>query len=130
MAHMYQNWYVSAIGFWSGRVLNGVKTPALIHLRPRGVALMVLGSIAISFISLVHCVRCSSLIALGEIRTLLFALAFVCIGLETCFVELTTYEQGRPALAFIGAQTFNVFWTLLLAWLLFGGVLVAEPVIN
>jgi len=40
------------------------------------------------------------------------------------------HEQGRPALAFVGDQTFNVFWTLLLAWLLFGGVLVAQPVIN
>jgi uncharacterized membrane protein YadS len=68
--------------------------------------------------------------ALTEIRTWWFALAFVCIGLETRFVELATTEQGRPALAFIGAQTFNVFWTLLLAWLLFGGVLFAQPAIN
>ena len=68
--------------------------------------------------------------ALGEIRTWWFALAFVCIGLETRFVELATTGQGRPALAFIGAQAFNVFWTLLLAWLLFGGVLFAQPVIN
>src|SRR5262245_49377069 len=68
--------------------------------------------------------------ALGEIRTWWFALAFVCIGLETRFVELATTDQGRPALAFIGAQAFNVVWTLLLAWLLFGGVLFAQPVIN
>jgi uncharacterized integral membrane protein (TIGR00698 family) len=68
--------------------------------------------------------------ALGELRTWWFALAFVCIGLETRFVELATTEQGRPALAFIGAQTINVFWTLLLAWLLFGGVIFAQPVIN
>jgi uncharacterized membrane protein YadS len=68
--------------------------------------------------------------ALTEVRTWWFALAFVCIGLETRFVELATTEQGRPALAFIGAQTFNVFWTLLLAWLLFGGVIFAQPVIN
>jgi uncharacterized integral membrane protein (TIGR00698 family) len=68
--------------------------------------------------------------ALGEIRTWWFALAFVSIGLETRFVELATTEQGRPALAFLGAQTINVFWTLLLAWLLFGGVLFAPPVIN
>jgi len=68
--------------------------------------------------------------ALGEIRTWWFALAFVCIGLETRFLELATYEQGRPALAFLGAQTFNVFWTLLLAWLIFGGVIVAQPAIN
>jgi hypothetical protein len=50
--------------------------------------------------------------------------------LETRFVELATTEQGRPALAFIGAQIFNVFWTLLLAYLLFGGVLFSQPVIN
>jgi uncharacterized integral membrane protein (TIGR00698 family) len=68
--------------------------------------------------------------ALGEIRTWWFALAFVCIGLETRFVELATYERGRPALAFIGAQAFNVIWTLLLAWLIFGGVIVAQPIIN
>jgi uncharacterized integral membrane protein (TIGR00698 family) len=68
--------------------------------------------------------------ALTEIRTWWFALAFVCIGLETRVVDLATTDQGRPALAFIGAQAFNVVWTLLLAWLLFGGVLFAQPVIN
>jgi hypothetical protein len=68
--------------------------------------------------------------ALGEIRTWWFALAFVCIGLETRFVELAATDQGRPALAFIGAQAFNVFWTLLVAWLLFGGILFPQPAIN
>lgn len=68
--------------------------------------------------------------ALGEIRTWWFALAFVCIGLETRFIDLATTDQGRPALAFLGAQAVNVFWTLLLAWLLFGGVLFAQPTIN
>jgi hypothetical protein len=28
----------------------------------------------------------------------------------------------------VGAQAFNVVWTLALAWLLFGGVLFAVPV--
>ena len=65
--------------------------------------------------------------ALGEIRLWWFAMAFVCIGLETRFVELAKMEQGRPALAFVGAQAINVAWTLLLAWLLFGGVLFAQP---
>ena len=68
--------------------------------------------------------------ALGELRTWWFALAFVCIGLETRFVELAAMDQGRPALAFIGAQAFNVFWTLLLAYLLFGGVLFPQPLIK
>jgi uncharacterized integral membrane protein (TIGR00698 family) len=65
--------------------------------------------------------------ALAELRTWWFAMAFVCIGLETRFVELAAMDQGRPALAFIGAQIFNVFWTLLLAYLLFGGVLFPVP---
>ena len=65
--------------------------------------------------------------ALGEFRTWWFALAFVCIGLETKFVDLATMEGGRPALAFIVAQAINVVWTLLLAYLLFGGVLFAVP---
>jgi len=41
--------------------------------------------------------------ALGEIRTWWFALAFVCIGLETRFIELATTERGRPALAFLAS---------------------------
>ncbi len=68
--------------------------------------------------------------ALGEIRTWWFALAFVCIGLETRFIDLATTGRGRPAVAFLGAQAINVVWTLLLAFLLFGGVLVAQPAIN
>jgi len=68
--------------------------------------------------------------ALNDIRTWWFALAFVCVGLETRFVDLLTTDRGRPALAFVGAQTINVFWTLLLAWLLFGGVIFAQPAIQ
>ncbi len=65
--------------------------------------------------------------ALGEFRTWWFAFAFVCIGLETKFVDLATMEGGRPAVAFIAAQAVNVVWTLLLAYLLFGGVIFPVP---
>jgi len=64
---------------------------------------------------------------LTSLRTLWFALAFASIGLETRFADLVTAEGGRPALAFVLAQTFNVAWTLLLAYLLFGGVLFSVP---
>ncbi len=64
---------------------------------------------------------------LTGLRTWWFALAFVCIGLETRFTELVRMDGGRPALAFIGAQAFNVVWTLILAYLLFGGWLFAVP---
>ncbi|MBX5493922.1 MAG: putative sulfate exporter family transporter [Bryobacteraceae bacterium] len=65
--------------------------------------------------------------AIGTIRTVWFALAFVSIGLETRFTELISMENGRPFLTFVSAQTFNLIWTLLLAWLVFGGVVVPAP---
>jgi len=64
---------------------------------------------------------------LGALRTWWFAMAFTCIGLETRFADLFKMEGGRPAIAFLIAQIFNIFWTLLLAWLIFGGVLFPAP---
>ncbi len=64
---------------------------------------------------------------LSGLRTIWFALAFTCIGLETNFSELVSMEGGRPAAAFLIAQGFNILWTLLLAFLLFGGILFAAP---
>ena len=67
---------------------------------------------------------------LGGLRTVWFALAFTSIGLETRFTELFGMGQGRPAAAFIGAQTFNIIWTLILAYLLFGGFIFSVPMIK
>lgn len=64
---------------------------------------------------------------LNSLRTAWFALAFVSIGLEARFADLFRMQGGRPALAFIVAQVFNVLWTLLWAYLLFGGVLFPAP---
>jgi len=61
------------------------------------------------------------------LRTAWFAMAFACIGLETKFTDLLTMENGRPLVAFLGAQTVNVVWTLVLAWLIFGGYFFAVP---
>jgi uncharacterized membrane protein YadS len=61
------------------------------------------------------------------LRTWWFALAFVCIGLETRFRDLVSMDEGRPAIAFLAAQGVNIFWTLIVAWLLFGGVLFEVP---
>jgi uncharacterized membrane protein YadS len=60
--------------------------------------------------------------AIGSVRTIWFALAFVAIGLEARVSDLLTLDEGRPLVAFVLAQTFNVAWTLLLAWLIFGGI--------
>ncbi|MFZ4560165.1 MAG: YeiH family protein [Saprospiraceae bacterium] len=67
---------------------------------------------------------------LKSLQTMWFALAFVAIGLEARFSDLLKMQGGRPALAFVGAQMFNIAWTLLWAFLLFGGVLMAVPQIQ
>ena len=67
---------------------------------------------------------------LAGLRTIWFALAFTSIGLEARFTELFRMEGGRPAVAFMGAQAFNVIWTLLLAYLLFGGFIFPIPLIH
>lgn len=64
---------------------------------------------------------------LNALRTLWFALAFTSIGLETRFADLVELGGGKPALAFVIAQGMNIIWTLILAYLIFGGILFAAP---
>ncbi len=56
---------------------------------------------------------------LKGIQTALFALAFVSIGLETDLSLLVRTGNGRPALVFVIAQVFNIFFTLAIAYFLF-----------
>ncbi len=56
-----------------------------------------------------------------------FTLAFLCIGLDTRFKELVSMGGGRPAAAFLIAQAFNIIWTLIIAYLIFGGILFPVP---
>jgi uncharacterized membrane protein YadS len=58
---------------------------------------------------------------LTAMRTTLFAMAFVSIGLETSLGTLVTTDQGRPAIAFLGSQAFNVVVTFVAAYVFFGG---------
>ncbi|HSF46620.1 MAG TPA: putative sulfate exporter family transporter [Chitinophagaceae bacterium] len=64
---------------------------------------------------------------LNSLRTIWFALAFLSIGLEARIGDLVKVQGGRPALSFLIAQVFNIIWTLILAYLLFGGVLFDVP---
>ena len=57
----------------------------------------------------------------GGIRTFLFAVAFLSIGLETDFKSLRKQiSGGRPVQLYILGQVFNVILTFVAAWLLFG----------
>lgn len=61
------------------------------------------------------------------IRGWWFTLAFLCIGLDTKFKELVAMGGGKPAAVFLITQVFNIFFTLLLAYLIFGGILFPAP---
>ena len=54
-----------------------------------------------------------------SLSTFWFSLAFISIGLETRFSELRNIGSKEPLYAFIIAQIFNIFLTLLVAWILF-----------
>lgn len=64
---------------------------------------------------------------LNNLRTVWFALAFVSIGLEAKFADLVKIQGGRPAFTFVGAQLFNIVWTLIWSYLLFGGYIFPVP---
>ena len=70
----------------------------------------------------------SSLAVSKAFRKWFFALAFVCIGLDTKFKELVKVGGGRPLLVFIIAQVFNVVLTLAIAYVLFSGIFFPPPV--
>jgi uncharacterized integral membrane protein (TIGR00698 family) len=60
--------------------------------------------------------------SLKNLQGLWFALAFTSIGLETKFSDLFGKQSKKPLYAFLLAQTFNIFITLILAFLLFGNI--------
>ena len=65
----------------------------------------------------------------SSIRGWFFAMAFVCVGLDTKLAELVKMGRGKPAAVFVVAQIFNIILTLGLAYLLFGGLIVPTPTV-
>jgi len=112
--------------WWAMRQSNGQETGStgigVIWQRfPKFVLGFVGASLVFSFVLTPAMVE-QTQSAIGSVRTLWFALAFVAIGLEARVSDLLKFDNGRPLVAFVIAQAFNVVWTLVLAWLIFGGI--------
>jgi uncharacterized membrane protein YadS len=93
---------------------------------PKFVFGFLLASLLFSFVlndGTVAATRCR----VNDIRTVLFAMAFVSIGLETSLTSVVSTGGGRPAAAFLGGQAFNLIVTLIAAYAFFGGLLFALP---
>lgn len=93
---------------------------------PKFVVGFIIASIVFSFFMSEASAKAVTGITAG-LRGWWFTMAFLCIGLETKFKELVAMGGGRPAAAFLIAQAFNIIWTLIFAYLIFGGVLFPVP---
>ncbi len=88
---------------------------------PKFVVGFILASLVFSCIAPRHQEYVSGVIKVTKnLQTAFFSLAFVCIGLETRFKDIFGKENRKPLWAFLIAQTFNIFVTLLIAWIIFG----------
>ncbi|MDO4190596.1 MAG: putative sulfate exporter family transporter [Bacteroidales bacterium] len=54
------------------------------------------------------------------LSTFFFSLAFVCIGLDTKLKDIVSKENRNVLSAFLCAQVFNIVFTFIIAYLLFG----------
>jgi uncharacterized integral membrane protein (TIGR00698 family) len=117
---------LSVIWTFRGRTAAGMEEkPSLMEIWyrfPKFILGFIIASLVFSFLLSPQIVSASKG-TLGGLRTWWFALAFTSIGLETHFGDLVKMGGGRPAAGFFIAQGVNIIWTLILAYLLFGGVI-------
>jgi len=121
---------LSVVWTFKGAAAVGAEKPSLMEIWyrfPKFVLGFLGSSLLFSFVLSEPTIKAISR-PLQNLEVWFFALAFTSIGLETRFMDLAALGGGRPALAFLVAQGFNVIWTLLLAYLLFGGILFPSPV--
>lgn len=91
----------------------------------------IIGFIALSLITSFVLIPAIGEVSVGNLlktskglRSYFFAMAFICIGLETNLKELKKHMfGGKVVQLYIIGQVFNILLTFLVAWLLFGGVL-------
>lgn len=93
---------------------------------PKFVIGMILASLVFSFLLSPETAKTVGKVTKGFQNTL-FSIAFVCIGLETKLKDILGKENRVPLKVFLTAQTFNIFVTLLIAYIIFG---VIKPVLS
>jgi len=85
---------------------------------PKFVLGFIVASLVFSFILSPETAKASGKV-MKSFANFWFNLAFISIGLETRFADLKAMESKRPLYAFLIGQTFNIIFTLIVAYLLF-----------
>lgn len=110
--------------FWAyrsrGAGEKGQHVPARIiwDRFPKFVLGFILASLVFSFILSPETAQSSGKV-IKSFSTFWFNLAFISIGLETRFSDFKHMESKKPFYSFLIAQTFNIFFTLGVSYLLF-----------
>jgi uncharacterized integral membrane protein (TIGR00698 family) len=110
--------------FWAyrsrGTAEKGKHVPASIIWErfPKFVLGFILASIVFSFILSPETAQSSGKV-IKSFSTFWFNLAFISIGLETRFSDFRHMQSKKPFYSFLIAQTFNIFFTLGISYLLF-----------
>lgn len=110
--------------FWAyrsrGSAEKGQHVPARIiwDRFPKFVLGFILASIVFSFLLSPETAQSSGKV-IKSFSTFWFNLAFISIGLETRFADFRHMESKKPFYSFLIAQTFNIFFTLGVSYLLF-----------
>ncbi len=110
--------------FWAyrsrGANEKGQRVPARIiwDRFPKFVLGFILASLVFSFILSPETAQSSGKV-IKSFSTFWFNLAFISIGLETRFADFKQMESRKPFYSFLIAQTFNIFFTLGVSYLLF-----------
>jgi uncharacterized integral membrane protein (TIGR00698 family) len=133
---MIQNILIGLVAFviavvWTTKIDRDSDTkPSIMEIWyrfPKFILGFVLASIVFSFIMMpaLGSDQVGSILNQTKVfRGWFFCLAFVSIGLESNFKELAgQMAGGKPLILYAVGQSFNIFLTLLMAWLAFGGIL-------
>lgn len=110
--------------FWAyrsrGAGEKGQHVPARIiwDRFPKFVLGFILASLVFSFILSPETAQSSGKV-IKSFSTFWFNLAFISIGMETRFADFRHMESKKPFYSFLIAQTFNIFFTLGVSYLLF-----------
>ncbi|MHC1733205.1 MAG: YeiH family protein [Bacteroidales bacterium] len=110
--------------FWAYRTRTGNEKGQHVPARiiwdrfPKFVLGFILASLVFSFILNPETAQSSGKV-IKSFSTFWFNLAFISIGLETRFADFRHMESKKPFYSFLIAQTFNIFFTLGVSYLLF-----------
>lgn len=119
--------FISMMWAYKGTNQETRPTAGVIWERfPKFVIGMILASLVFSFLLSPETAKAVGKVTKGFQNTL-FSIAFVCIGLETRLKDILGKENRVPLKVFLTAQTFNIFVTLLIAYIIFD---VIKPVLS